>query len=327
MHPALIDYVRQRSVAARAGLVGVIVVASLVATPRDAGALFHLISITEVFTGSGEHSGAQYVELQMFMAGQSIIDGHSIIVYDATGAKVGSFAFVGVALNPLNQATLLTATPAAQSLFGVTPDLAMDAVLPPTGGKVCFDDIDCVSWGGFAVAKDAIDRPFNPAEGLIPGAAIERVIDEGADPSALDAQDDSGVSAQDFRLAVPTPTNNLGITGEAPGGSVGFENPSYSATERAGALKVTVTREGGAGEIKVEYATVSGTAKPKSDYANASGTLVLGDGETSKTFTVRVVDDRAREKNERLRLTLREPSGGAVLGAQADATVTISDDD
>ena len=77
----------------------------------------------------------------------------------------------------------------------------------------------------------------------------------------------------------------------------------------------------------MNYATSNGTATAGSDYTSASGTLTLANGETSKTFTIPILNDTLVEGNETVNLTLSNPSGGASLGNQNTATLTIASDD
>ena len=55
--------------------------------------------------------------------------------------------------------------------------------------------------------------------------------------------------------------------------------------------------------------------------------LAFGDGETTKAIRLTTVSDAAIETNETLQVQLGDADGGATLGAQATATVTIVDDD
>jgi sugar lactone lactonase YvrE len=91
---------------------------------------------------------------------------------------------------------------------------------------------------------------------------------------------------------------------------------------------ITVTRTGGlAGVATVDYATGGGTATPGVDYTPTSGTLTFAEGETTKTFTVSLIDDSVYEgaTPETIGVTLSGQTGDVVLGSQKTATLTIQD--
>jgi hypothetical protein len=111
-------------------------------------------------------------------------------------------------------------------------------------------------------------------------------------------------------------------------GQFTFSSPNYTVSEGGVSVLITVTRTGGtSGAVSVNYATGDDTAIAGSDYTSASGTLTFADGETEKTFVVQISDDALAEDIESFNLTLSSPTGGATLGAQSTATVTIQDDD
>jgi glucose/arabinose dehydrogenase len=111
-------------------------------------------------------------------------------------------------------------------------------------------------------------------------------------------------------------------------GVLQFSSANYSVSETGGAVTITVTRTGGSdGTVSVNYATANGTATSGSDYIPTSGTLTFAGGETSKTFTIPIIDDTIVEGPETVQLTLSSPTGGATLGSQATATLTITSDD
>jgi hypothetical protein len=76
----------------------------------------------------------------------------------------------------------------------------------------------------------------------------------------------------------------------------------------------------------VDYATTDATASERSDYIAAVGTLRFGAGETSKTVSVFIVDDRYGEAPETFNLTLSNPVG-CTLGSPAAVAVTINSDE
>ncbi|XP_075958041.1 solute carrier family 8 member 4a isoform X2 [Anarhichas minor] len=136
-----------------------------------------------------------------------------------------------------------------------------------------------------------------------------------------------------------------------------FETSHYQCFENCGSLKLSVTRHGGESgcTVKVDYRTEDATANAGSDYEFAEGTLVFKPGETTKEFTVGVIDDDIFEEDEhfyvrlsnpriahRAEVSVLEPSSitssnstvgtshvppKAALGSAPTATVTIYDDD
>ena len=69
-------------------------------------------------------------------------------------------------------------------------------------------------------------------------------------------------------------------------GTLQLSSATYSTSEGAGSVTITVTRTGGSsGAVSVDYATADNTATAPSDYAATSGTLNWADGDTaSKNF-------------------------------------------
>jgi cysteine-rich repeat protein len=189
--------------------------------PR-ADATFHLMKVVEVFAGTPASPNARYVVIQMYAPGQNLVNEHEVTVYNSAGQQVGSFGFTHNVANGANQAKLLIATPEAASFFNVTPDLTMSAVMLAAGGKVCFaGSIDCVAWGAYTGSSTGVGSPFNPAGGITPSRAILRRLDIAGSASVLDAGDDTGNSANDFRFGAPAPRNNAGMLGQAPANTCG----------------------------------------------------------------------------------------------------------
>ena len=114
--------------------------------------------------------------------------------------------------------------------------------------------------------------------------------------------------------------------------SLQFSAASYSVNEGDPtgnpAATITVTRTGDTSTaVSVDFATSDGTASQKNKYTTTTGTLTFASGETSKTFSIPIIDEAYVEGNQTVNLTLSNPTGGAVLGAQSTAVLTIIDND
>lgn len=162
-------------------------------------------------------------------------------------------------------------------------------------------------------------------------------------PNATVSQLESAITESAVDLGASGPDNDYGHglldlvaahvwldenSGSPQPGDLQFSEPAYSADENSTSITITVSRTGGsAGDVTVDYATSDGTATAGDDYAAASGTLSFLDGETSGSFTVTLLDDAVYEGDEDLDLTLTNTTGGATLGSQSAAVLTILEDD
>ncbi|HEX7058493.1 MAG TPA: hypothetical protein VF176_01400 [Solirubrobacterales bacterium] len=195
-----------------------------------ASATFHLIALREVYPGSGAYPDAEYVELQAYAPGQNFVQGHSIAFFDAAGASLGTVSFGADAARGADQVTFVAATPLAESQFGIVADTGMSGGrMDPSGGAVCWEALDCVSWGSFhGSVSSATGAPADPL-GLPDGMALRRSIAPGC-PTLLEATDDSNDSAADFFDAFPAPRPNSVPPSEhrcsSQGGDAGGGNPA-----------------------------------------------------------------------------------------------------
>ena len=192
---------------------------AVIAPPAQA--VFHLMKVVEVFPGTAAAPDAQYVVIQMYAAGQDLVGGHPLIVYNAAGTAVATFTFANDVPNGASQSKILIATSQAQTFFGVTANLTMSPSLLSAGGKVCFDTIDCVAWGAYTGSAAGVGTPFNAAGGLQSGRAAIRRLDIAGSASLLDAGDDTNNCATDFIFGLPAPRNNAGMIGTIPGATCG----------------------------------------------------------------------------------------------------------
>ena len=117
----------------------------------------------------------------------------------------------------------------------------------------------------------------------------------------------------------------------AGGIPVQFSEATYSVSEAGPTAKITVTRTMGIDKsVSVNYVTSDGTATAGKDYKTSktmSGTLTFKAGQTSKTFTIPIINDTLNEQNETVNLNLSNPTGGAILGTPSTATLNIVDND
>lgn len=131
-----------------------------------------------------------------------------------------------------------------------------------------------------------------------------------------------------------TGTATYVLTVIAQPGTIAFSAADYAVTEGTNLVTVTVNRTGGTdGAVSATYATSDGSAingacnSAGADYQPATGTLNFAASASSATFTVSICDDAIYENTELFNLTLSAPTGGATLGAQSTATVTVADND
>ncbi|HET6854163.1 MAG TPA: SBBP repeat-containing protein, partial [Pyrinomonadaceae bacterium] len=141
------------------------------------------------------------------------------------------------------------------------------------------------------------------------------------------------------QIFIPSLTSdqNLLFTG-ARRNTVQFSVATPSVNEGNGFLEIAVTRTGDVtSAATVNFATadtaglaacsvVNGKASERCDYGSTAGTLRFAAGETSKSFVIPIVNDANVEGNETFTIALSSPVG-AQLGAIANATVTINDND
>ena len=108
-----------------------------------------------------------------------------------------------------------------------------------------------------------------------------------------------------------------------------FELASYSVAEDAGVARINVLRgtDDTNSAVSVNFATTDLTATKGLDYAGITNTLSFAPGEKIKLVTVPILNDGVKESSKNFRVTLSNPTGGAVLGSRTTATVTILDND
>jgi RHS repeat-associated protein len=112
-------------------------------------------------------------------------------------------------------------------------------------------------------------------------------------------------------------------------GTLSFSSPQFSLREDGKAIAaVTITRTVGSdGAVSATINFKDGTAKSSSDYSNVPITVNFANDETSKTVNIPIVNDAIAEPDEALQLSLTNATGGASIGQQNSAALTILDND
>jgi hypothetical protein len=162
------------------------------------------------------------------------------------------------------------------------------------------------------LGDDAVQAMAVDADGV---AYLAGITDSPAFPTAAPIQNASGLI-------------DAFVTQVADGGIIQFTASTYQANEDAGTITIGVQRTGDvSAAASVEFFTTDGTATAGADYLGASETLTFAPGQVIATFTLTLVDDAVGDGDETLTLTVRNPSGGAVLGTRRTATLTLVDNE
>jgi hypothetical protein len=146
--------------------------------------------------------------------------------------------------------------------------------------------------------------------------------------------DSSGEGSETFTIALSAPTTGA-IVGAidrtvvtiTDNDAVVLSIANTTVSESGSVATFTVTKTGTSVLTNsVNYTTANGTAESGSDYTATAGTLSFGPSETTKTFTVPILNNNTLEANETFTATLSSPTNGAALGTSV-GTATITNDD
>ena len=111
-------------------------------------------------------------------------------------------------------------------------------------------------------------------------------------------------------------------------GTLALTAATYGVTQDAGSVTIGVVRTGGTtGPVSIAYTTSPGTATPGTNYVTTSGVLNFISGQLSATITVPILDNTVAQGGATFTIALSSATGGAVLGSQSTAVVTINEDE
>lgn len=217
----------------------------------------------------------------------------------------------------------LTVTRTGGSSGAVTANYALSNGTA-TGGASCGSGVDYINTGGSVMFADgdAGDKTFTVS-------VCDDALFEGSETFDSTLSIGSGMAT----LGTPNPAT-VTITDNDTQPTLQFSSSTYMVGEGGGTATITVTRTGAADNVvSVDYATNNGTATGGAscsagvDYISASGNLNFAAGDLSKTFMIAICDDALAETSETVNLALSTPTGGAVIGTQGTAVLTINDND
>jgi probable HAF family extracellular repeat protein len=209
--------------------------------------------------------------------------------------------------------------PAARDLgtLGVGSSAALDV-----------DGVVVVGWASTPlVGKDAFAYDLSrPREGM---QDLRPLRGTGGDAVAVQGHMVAGTSDIDLGWMYHATAWTLGRTTRPV---LAFDRVRYDVRERAGHVKVVVTRAGRTARAVTVHFSARVNADLHSfagrgDFRATSGTLRFDPGERRASFRVAIIDDTRPEQREDLLLVLRRPSRPAELGTPYLAVVRIRAND
>jgi predicted nucleic acid-binding Zn-ribbon protein len=121
----------------------------------------------------------------------------------------------------------------------------------------------------------------------------------------------------------------VNVTNIIEPGTFAFSDNNYVVKEDGTVVKaITINRtDNFEGAVSVTVTPTDGTATSINDYNNTPIVVNFAAGETSKTINLPLINDTAYELEENLNLAITNVTGGAIIGTQNTATLTILNDD
>jgi hypothetical protein len=149
------------------------------------------------------------------------------------------------------------------------------------------------------------------------------------------------INDNDFNVSGNTPTQKLGIlelTKGLPVAEIDFSIGNYSSVEGNTSMSSATVRINRTGdlsrtstvELQLSDGTATGDSIPTalSDYNNQSITIIFAAGETFKDVQIPIVGDGKSEGDETIKLSLKNPNAGTLIGInQPKSVLTILNDD
>ena len=260
-------------------------------------------------------------------AGNTIIDnaGNGVNIVSGTGNgilsnSIDSNNLLGITLGSVGKGNNLQSAP---TLLSAAPDGNSTNVqgtfnsLPNTSYTVQFFSSPAKDPSGFGEARTLV-------------GTVTLTTDASGNAN-FDLNLPTAVSAGQFISATATdPQNNTSVFSNAvPAVLVqfAFSSATYTASESAGSVTISVTRLGGqGGKAAVDFATaIGGTGVSGVDYTAVSGTLFFNQGDpVTKTFTIPILNPQKVGGFVTVNIALSNPANGSTLSSPSTSVLTIN---
>ncbi|MBK9180900.1 MAG: cell wall-binding repeat-containing protein [Acidimicrobiales bacterium] len=134
-------------------------------------------------------------------------------------------------------------------------------------------------------------------------------------------------AVRSFNVNLSAPTGGAAIAGDTTAivsiidddvSLVALSATGYAVNANGGSVTITAVRPVGGPAVTVTYGTADGSALAGRDYTAVSGSLNFGAGQTSRTFSVPILNDGASGDR-----TFQVFIAGGAVGTPSQATVTI----
>jgi hypothetical protein len=203
----------------------------LVSVP--ARAAFHFAVIDELMSGCGPDPAVQYVQIRMYLAGQTVIGGTRLTAFSCDGSTVNVVRLVPTSktlTNGMSGARWIIGSPNFQAAAGIAPDVEMSDADPGIFrdcGQICWGapvegdftpPDDPGTWDHTNLANYVDCVAYGPYTGPLPTGAGAILASTPANDGTKSLKR-SGSTAFDnnFTLGTPSPVNNAGALGSLAG--------------------------------------------------------------------------------------------------------------
>ena len=297
-------------------------------------------SVADGTAGSGDHSGPSAPQTITFKAGETektvevatVQDGvHegderlTVTLSDPSGATLGrnSSATVTIEDDDPEPVVPVVSVPWTSVREGRDAFLLFYLDRPSAQDVTFWWHTEAGTAGGADHAAPAVPRkaviPAGRTSTAVEVPTVQDGTHEGDETFTVVLSDPSGATLG------PDPTAKVVIRDVDP---VPVASVADATVTEGGKAQVTIRLDRpSTQEVTVSWSVTDGTAG-SGDHSGPSApqAITFKAGETSKTVEVATLQDEVSEGDERLTVTLSDPSG-ATLGQNSSATVTIADDD